>query len=299
MKKKHRTPKPVHIVKRDGRFNIEGLDKWYSYWREPYHLLITIPWSGFLALISLGYFATNFLFALLYLAGGDCIANARHGSFSDAFFFSIQTMDTIGYGMMYPRTLYANIVVTIEALIGLLAVAMGTGLAFARFSRPTARVLFSRVAVIAPYDGVPTLMFRAANQRRNQILEAQLRVRLVRDEVNQEGEFLRRFYDLKLVRSQNPVFSLSWTAMHPIDEHSPLNGATPESLAETESMLVITLSGLDETVSQTIYARHTLIALEILWNMRFVDIVSRPKDGHRYIDYSRFHDVTPVQRKSL
>jgi len=299
MKKKHRTPKPVHIVKRDGRFNIEGLDKWYSYWREPYHLLITIPWSGFLALISLGYFATNFLFALLYLAGGDCIANARHGSFSDAFFFSIQTMDTIGYGTMYPRTLYGNIVVTVEALIGLLAVAMGTGLAFARFSRPTARVLFSRVAVIAPYDGVPTLMFRAANQRRNQILEAQLRVRLVRDEVNQEGEFLRRFYDLKLVRSQNPVFSLSWTAMHPIDDHSPLNGATPESLAETESMLVITLSGLDETVSQTIYARHTLIALEILWNMRFVDIVSRPKDGHRYIDYSRFHDVTPVQRKSL
>ncbi len=296
MKQKQRTLKPVRIVKRDGRLNIVGLDAWYSYWRDPYHLLLTLPWHGFLALIIVGYFASNFLFALLYLAGGDCIANARPGSFSDAFFFSVQTMDTIGYGTLYPRTFYANIVVTVESLIGLLGVAMGTGLAFARFSRPTARVLFSRVAVIAPFDGVPTLMFRAANQRRNQIVEAQMRVRLVRDEVNLEGEFMRRFHDLKLVRSQNPVFSLSWTAMHPIDEHSPLYGVKAETLAETETMLVITLSGLDETVSQIIHARHSFVAKEILWNMGFVDIVSKTEEGHRFIDYSRFHDVKPIRR---
>jgi len=296
MKQKHRTLKPVRIVKRDGRLNIVGFDAWYSYWRDPYHLLLTIPWHGFLALIIVGYFASNFLFALIYLAGGDCIANARPGSLSDAFFFSVQTMNTIGYGTLYPRTFYANIVVTVESLIGLLGVAMGTGLAFARFSRPTARVLFSHVAVIAPFDGVPTLMFRAANQRRNQIVEAQMRVRLVRDEVNQEGEFMRRFHDLKLVRSQNPVFSLSWTAMHPIDEHSPLYGVKAETLAETETMLVITLSGLDETVSQIIHARHSFVAKEILWNMGFVDIVSKTEEGHRFIDYSRFHDVKPIRR---
>ncbi len=295
MKKRRRPPPPVRIEKRDGRLNIVGMGVWHSYWRDPYHLLLTVPWSGFLALTTLGYFSTNALFALIYLAGGDCIANARHGSFSDAFFFSVQTMDTIGYGAMYPRTFYANMVVTLEALIGLLGVAMGTGLAFARFSRPTARVTFSSVAVIAPYNGVPTLMFRTANQRRNQILEAQLRVRLVRDEISQEGHFMRRFHDLKLLRSQNPVFSLSWTAMHQIDEHSPLYGVTAQMLAEGETMLVISLTGIDETVSQTIYARHTFVAHEILWNMRFVDIASRNKDGERFIDYTRFHDVMPVQ----
>ncbi len=295
MKKRRRPPPPVRIEKRDGRLTIVGMGAWHSYWRDPYHLLLTIPWSGFLALTTLGYFATNALFALIYLAGGDCIANARHGSFSDAFFFSVQTMDTIGYGAMYPRTFYANMVVTLEALIGLLGVAMGTGLAFARFSRPTARVTFSSVAVIAPYNGVPTLMFRTANQRRNQILEAQLRVRLVRDEISQEGHFMRRFHDLKLLRSQNPVFTLTWTAMHQIDEHSPLYGVTAQMLAEAETMLVISLTGIDETVSQTIYARHTFVAHEILWNVRFVDIVSRSKDGERSIDYTRFHDVMPVQ----
>lgn len=295
MKKRRRPALRVRIEKRDGRLNIVGLGAWHSYWRDPYHLLLTIPWSMFLALITLGYLVANALFALVYLAGGNCIANARPGSFSDAFFFSVQTMASIGYGVMYPRTFYANVVVTFEALIGLLGVAVGTGLAFARFSRPTARVLFTRVVVITPHDGVPTLMFRTANQRRNQILEAQLRVRLVRDEVTQEGHFMRRFHDLKLVRSQNPIFSLSWTAMHPIDENSPLYGTTAEMLAEAETSLVVSLTGIDETVAQTIYARHTYVARDILWNKRFVDIVSRTEDGERSIDYTYFHDVMPVK----
>ncbi len=294
MKKKRRPLSRVRIEKRDGRLTIVGLGAWHSYWRDPYHLLLTIPWSMFLALTTSGYLVANALFALVYLAGGNCIVNARPGSFSDAFFFSVQTMASIGYGAMYPRTFYANVVVTFEALIGLLGVAVGTGLAFARFSRPTARVLFTRVAVIAPHDGMPTLMFRAANQRRNQILEAQLRVRLVRDEITREGQFMRRFHDLQLLRSQNPVFSLSWTAMHPIDENSPLYGATAEMLTESETTLVISLVGIDETVAQTIYARHTYVAREILWNKRFVDIVSRTGDGARSIDYTHFHDVMPV-----
>ncbi|MBV8887832.1 MAG: ATP-sensitive inward rectifier potassium channel 10 [Chroococcidiopsidaceae cyanobacterium CP_BM_RX_35] len=298
MKSKRRTPRPVRIVKRDGRLNIEGLGAWYSYWRDPYHLLLTIPWTGFLALIVAGYFATNFLFALVYLAGGNCIANARPGSLTDDFFFSVQTLATIGYGTMYPRTYYANSVMTIEVLVGMLGVAMATGLAFARFARPTARVLFSRVAVIAPQDGVPTLMFRAANERRNTILEAQMQVRLACDEVTQEGHFMRRFYELKLVRSHSPLFALSWTVMHRIDENSPLYGATPESLAAAEAELLVTMNGIDETVVQTIHTRHTYAAQELLWNMNFVDILFKDKDGQRCINYTRFHDVTAVQSGS-
>ena len=293
MKKKRRLPSIVQIVRQNGRLNIVGMGQWYSYWRDPYHLMLTLPWSGFLALTVLGYVVANALFALAYLAGGDGIENARPGNFLDAFFFSVQTMASIGYGVMHPRTVYTNVLVTIEALTGLMGLAVGTGLMFARFSRPTARVIFSRVAVITSYEGVPTLMFRAANQRRNQILEAQIRVGLGRDEVSVEGQSMRRVYDLNLIRSQTPLFSLSWTAMHRIDEQSPLYGVTPESLDKAEATLVVTLSGLDETVLQTIHARHTYASRDILWNMRFVDIISKTKDGNRFVDYSRFHDVVP------
>jgi inward rectifier potassium channel len=212
----------------------------------------------------------------------------------DAFFFSVQTMATIGYGAMYPQTDYANLLVSIEALVGLLGVAMATGLTLARFSRPSARVLFSRVAVIAPLNGLPTLMFRVANERRNQILEAQMGASLLRDEVTEEGQYIRRFYDLKLVRSQTRFFALSWLVMHVIDESSPLYGATPELLAEAETDIAITLIGLDETVSQTVHARHYYMSDEILWNMQFVDVFMRKPDGRRLLDLTRFHEVTPV-----
>ncbi len=296
MKKKRRTSATkVHFVKRNGRLNIEGLGAWYNYWNDPYHLLLTISWAGFLTLICVGYIFANALFALAYLAGGDGIENARPGNFLDAFFFSIQTMASIGYGAMYPKTTSANLLVTLESLVGLFGVTMATGLMFARFSRPTARVVFSRVAVIVPYEGVPTLMFRTANQRRNLILEASLRVSLARDEITAEGDFMRRIYDLKLLRSQNPSFSLSWTAIHPIDEFSPLYGVKPESLFEDETTILITLIGIDETVGQNIYAHHTFASQDILWNMRFVDILVWEPNGDRYIDYSHFHDVKPIQ----
>ncbi|MCL1463247.1 ion channel [Argonema galeatum] len=279
---------------RDRSLNVIRKGSSHSHWRDPYHLLLTVSWPKFIAIISLYYVVANALFALAYLAGGDCIENAHPGSFSDAFFFSVQTMASIGYGAMYPRTYYANVVVSIEALAGLMGLAMATGLMFARFSRPTARVLFSRVAAIAPHNGVPTLMFRAANERHNQILSAEMRVSLLRDEVTAEGQAMRRFYDMKLLRSKTPIFALTWTIMHPIDEMSPLYGLTAESLAETNLDLVVTLTGLDETVSQTIHARHNFVAQDIRWNMRFVDIFSRMPEGKLAIDYTHFHDVTPV-----
>ncbi len=268
----------------------------HSLWQEPYHLLLTLDWHWFFGLIGLGYIITNAIFALLYLAGGDCIQNARNNYFWDTFFFSVQTMASIGYGAMYPRPecTYTNILVTIESLTGLMGLTVATGLMFARFSRPTAKVLFSQVAAIAPYNGVPTLMFRTANQRHNQILQAELKVSLVRNEVSLEGEFMRRLEDLKLVRSQSSIFALTWTVMHQIDESSPLYGATPDSLAEMEAEIVVMLTGIDDTVSQAIYARHSYIAEELLWNHRFVDILVRTGDRRLVIDYTRFHDVRRI-----
>ncbi|MEA5504244.1 ion channel [Halotia wernerae UHCC 0503] len=293
-KQKQRLIQRVHIKIQNGLFEIMGMGAWYSYWRDPYHLLLTIPWIGFVSLICLFYITINILFALAYWVGGDCIANAQPGSFLDVFFFSVQTLASIGYGAMYPKTTYANIIVTIEAMIGLVGIAVMTGLAFARFSRPTARVMFSRVVVIIPHEGAPTLMFRTANQRRNMILEAQMRVYLMRDEVSAEGQFMRRIYDLKLLRSQTPSFTLTWSVMHVIDQSSPLYGMTPESLTQTNALLIISVSGIDETVSQVVHARHTYGANDILWNSRFVDIIHNTPDGHRYIDYNYFHDIQPI-----
>ncbi|BAZ28797.1 K+ channel inward rectifier domain-containing protein [Cylindrospermum sp. NIES-4074] len=284
----------VQIKVRNGQLEIMGMGAWYSYWRDPYHLLLTIPWTGFLSLICIFYVTINTIFALAYWAGGDCIANARPGSFSDVFFFSVQTLASIGYGAMYPKTTYANIIVTIEALIGVMGIAVMTGLAFARFSRPTARVIFSRVALITVYEGLPTLTFRTANQRRNMILEAQMRVYLMRDEITAEGQFMRRIYDLKLLRNQTPSFTLSWSVMHVIDESSPLYGMTPESLIQTNTMLIASVSGIDETVAQVVHARHSYGTDDILWNNQFVDIIHQTPDGHRYIDYQHFHDVLPL-----
>ncbi|MBE9095373.1 ion channel [Tychonema sp. LEGE 07203] len=285
------------LVGRKGQFtlNIVKLGLPRLHFSDIYHKLLTLSWPQFFILICLSYIITNSVFAFAYLAGGDCIANARPGSFADAFYFSVQTMATIGFGAMYPSTEYANTVVVIEAFFGLWAVAMVTGLAFSKFSRPTARVIFSRVAVIAPFNGVPTLMYRAGNQRFNQILEAHQEVTLILDEVTSEGEYMRRFYDLQLVRNQSPIFALTWTVMHPIDESSPLYRLTAKDLIEQQAEIIITLTGIDEIVSQTINARHSFVASEIMWNMRFVDILLRTPDGGRVVDYTRFHDVKPVE----
>ena len=260
-----------------------------------YHFLLTSSWPRLLTLLVVAYTAANALFALGYLLEPDALENARPGSFADAFFFSVQTMATIGYGHLVPRTLLANVLVTLETMTGLLGLAMVTGLVFAKFSRPTARVLFSRVAVVGWRDGARTFMFRMANERGNNIAEAQVHVALARQEVTLEGESVRRFYDLELVRRLNPIFPNTWTVVHPITESSPLHDATPASCDAEETRIVVSVIGLDESYSQTVHARHTYVPAEIVWNARFVDVVVRGPDGEVHIDYSRFHDVVPVE----
>ncbi len=283
----------IHIKVQDGLFSVQGLDKWYSNWQEPYHLMLTLPWLGFISIVSLLYLALNIGFAGLYLLGGDCIVNGN-GSFQAAFFFSVQTLAGIGYGVLSPKTTYANYIVVMEAITGLFAIALLTGLSFARFSRPTAKVMFSKFAVVMTQNNLPTLMFRTANQRRNQILEAQVTLSLSRDEVTAEGRHIRRFYQLHLLRSHNPAFSLPWTLMHPIDEQSPLSGFSAESLAESQSQIIVSLSGIDETVYQNVHARHTYGASSIILNHQLVDIIHVVDERNRYVDLASFHHVVPL-----
>jgi inward rectifier potassium channel len=292
--RKTRPPRYRQLISPNGRTNFFQAGTKRFLWRDLYHRLLTISWWKFHGVVFGLYFGTNFLFAIAYWLGGDCIANAEPGSLLDKFFFSVQTMATIGYGAMYPKTLYANLLVALEAPVGLLGVAMATGLMYGRFSRPTARVMFSKVALIAPYDGKPMLMFRAANKRGNQILEARLWVTLLRTEKTIEGYTMRRIHDLELVRSHSPFFMLTWTALHEINEQSPFYGETPESLAESDSDILITLTGIDDTVAQQIHARHSYAVSDLLWNHRYVDVSHALPNGDRVIDYTHFHSVVSL-----
>lgn len=281
----------AHLVARNTADEVRALGLHRPLFGDLYHRTLTIRWSSFLAIGLALYLGTNTIFALLYLIEPGSIAHARAGAFGDAFFFSVETLATIGYGQMAPATLYGNLLMTIESAVGLLLLALTTGLIFARFSRPTARMLFSNVAVVAPHNRTPTLMIRIANQRHNQILAAEVAVTLVRDEHTAEGDVFRRFYDLKLVRDRSPIFALTFTVMHEIDPDSPLNGATYEALAETNAEIVVTAGGIDETLVQPVHARASYLPHEILWGHNFVDIIGWTADGHRAIDYTRFHDT--------
>ena len=263
--------------------------------RDLYHFLLNASWRRLLASLAFFYVAGNALFALLYVVDPGGIAGAEPGSFRDAFFFSVQTLATIGYGAMSPRSLYVHLLVTVEAFVGIVGVAMVTGLVFAKFSRPTARVLFSHAAIVTTRDGVPSFMFRMANERNNNIVEAQLHVVFARDEVTAEGESVRRFYDLDLARPRTALFVLSWTAVHPIGASSPLQGATRAMLAGANAEVIASLTGFDETFSQTIHARHVYRPEDIVWQARFVDVLIRGSDGRRHVDYRHFHDVVRIE----
>ena len=259
-----------------------------------YHQVLTVSWPWFFVELAAAFIAVNLVFAFLYVLDPHGIANARSGSFADAFFFSVQTLGTLGYGVMAPRTLYTNLLVTVESFSGILTIALFTGIIFARFSRPFARVVFSNVAVVASFDGVPTLMFRTANQRGEAILDASIVVTLARQHTTSEGVTMRRFQELKLVRSSTALFALSWTVMHAIDQDSPLYGMSQQDMADRDMELVIMLNGLDEIVADRIYARHAYWADEIVWNRRFVDVISVMPNGTRVVDLTRFHDTVEI-----
>jgi len=269
-----------------------GVRRWY--WSDIYHWMLTLTWPRFFLLVGVLYFVTNLVFASAFFLVPGAVANARPGYFPDFVFFSIETLATVGYGFMNPGSTYGHIVASTEILLGMVEVAAVTGLLFARFSRPTSRIMFSDVAVITPFNGVPTLMLRTGNERANLILEASVRASLVRRETTLEGQVFTRFYDLKLERDTTSVFALSWTVMHAIDEASPLYGKTREDLQREAATLTVAISGTDDTLNDFVHARQTYAAEHIYFNHHFADIMSDKMEGNvRILDFSKFHDIYP------
>jgi inward rectifier potassium channel len=262
---------------------------------DAYFALLTRSWWGFCLAVCVYILLINAFFACLYMLDPRGVSNVRPGSFEDAFFFSVQTLATIGYGTMAPISRFAHVIMTIESILGILTVGSFAGIAFARLSRPTARVLFSQKLVIRPRNGVPHLQLRVANWRTNLIIEATLRIYVLTTQRTTEGEVLRTPVELKLVRSINPVFFLTWTAMHAIEESSPFygEGAIARLMAE-KTPIYASLTGYDQTLGQTVHAYAEYALDDILPNARFVDVVTVRPDGVREIDFSRFHDVEPL-----
>ena len=260
---------------------------------DVYHHLLRAPW--WLDLLSLSglFLLLNLLFAFAYLAVGG-VEGAQPGSLADHFFFSVQTMGTIGYGVMHPLSAGAEALVTAEVVVGVSLVALASGILFAKFSVPRARMQFAEWATISPFDGVPTLMFRLGNERASQIIEATVRVVMVRTERTAEGVTYYRLRDLKLERDHSPAISRSWNVMHRIDDSSPLYGATPETLARDEVELMVTVVGIDETSAQNLHARHTYFDEQVRWGARHADMVSERPDGSLQLDVREFHRVVPT-----
>lgn len=260
-------------------------------WQDLYHLFMTATWPALFGTFAGFFVFLNLAFAALYSLQAQGVANLNPPGYWGRFFFSVETLATVGYGDMHPQRLFTHIVASLEIFVGMMSVGLTAGMMFARFSRPFARFMFSDHAVIRPVDGKTTLMLRAANARQNVILEATAQLRLIRQEVTMEGYPIRRIYDMPLRRSQHPIFLFGWTLLHVIDEASPLYGQTPQSLGDSQSQLLLTISGTDQTTGQTLMARKHYPASQLRWNHSFADMLTVSADGIDHFDYNKFHSV--------
>ncbi len=283
------------MLNRDGSFNVarQGIPFLRAF--SPYHVLLSISWPRFYAVVVATYLVINAVFATAFvlcgpqaLLGGEGTTAA--GRAVDAFFFSVQTLATIGYGRISPQGLAANVLVAVEAFVGLLGFAMATALAFARFSQPRAKILFSDKAIITPYRGMTAFEFRTMNERTSQLLEVEARVMFSRMEVR-AGKRTRRFHPLALEREKVTFFPIQWVVVHPIDERSPLRGLSEADLRASEAEFLILLTGVDETFSQTVHARSSYRYDEVVLGARFADMFLDAGDGVVRVDLRRFHEV--------
>jgi len=287
------------LLNPDGSFNVirEGLDPFAS--MSLYHWLLTISWLRFIGFIVGTYVVVNAVFAVAFLLCGPDALQSSSGSFAGqpfyrAFFFSVDTFATIGYGNIIPVGVAANTLVTIEALLNILGIALATGVIFARFSRPSAKIIYSRNAIVAPYRGTTALEFRIANARSSQLIEVQVQVILTKIE-RVGGTTVRKFYDLDLERHRVVFFALSWTVVHPIDSNSPMWGLTHKDLVDSDAELLVLLIGTDETVSQSVHSRSSYKADEIVWGAKFANMFLRTEaEGIVGMNLSRIHDIEMV-----
>jgi inward rectifier potassium channel len=261
---------------------------------DAYHHLLKLGWGQLLLAGSTGYIVANLLFAGMFLLGGDCVQGARPGHFGDAFFFSVQTLSTIGYGAMSPMTGYAHALVTIESFLGLVAVAVATGLMFAKFSRPQARVGFADVIVVHERHGVPCLMVRMANERDSPAVAVHYGMSALVDEVTPEGESMRRMLDLRLERAHAPLFTMAFTLIHRLDERSPLHGLTQDDIVDRLRLLMVTFSGTDSTLLAQVHAQRMYYPDEFRFGHRYLDMIETAEDGTMEMHHPRLHLTEPV-----
>ena len=289
-----RKPTPVSVRSGQVEFVKVNTDAWR--WRDVYRWLLSLRWPQFAAFAATLYIALNLLFAALYSLQQNSIAGSTGGHrFFDCFFFSVQTLATVGYGHMYPQTLYGHIITTIEIMSGLFLLAVMTGLIFVRFSRPIARVAFSRPIVIAPLNGKPTLMVRIGNENHHSMVEAEFRIMFSRDEPLVEGGDFRYFYDLKLHFDRLTVFPAALTLRHVIDETSPLYGATPESLETGRALFFVSVVGVDPVIAAAVQTQQDYTWRDILFGHRFVEIYTEHGGGRLTVDYGRLHDTEATE----
>ncbi len=283
--------KPRQISVRSGSFEFVKLNAKKFDWRDAYHLILTLSWPQFAGFVFGVYLAINLVFAVLYLLGAHAIAEMSPGSFSDAFFFSVETLATVGYGHMYPETLYGHVITMLEIMVGMFGLAVITGLIFVRFSRPTARVHFSKVAVIAPFDGVPNLMVRVANLRHQPMIEAEFRMIMLRSHITLEGEEMRRFRTLELEFNHSIVFPVALTLRHRIDEESPLYGMTQEDFQRDKIRILVSIAAVDDVIAAPVQSAGDYDYDQIQWGRRFVEIYDQNEEGQWTVDYARIDET--------
>ncbi len=287
-------------MRSDGTMNVVRLGQTFWQTLNPYQHLLTVSWGQFFIYVLILYGLANILFAGLYmLAGQGAIQGAESpdlaARWQNAFFFSVQTIATIGYGQMTPKSPLANLLVALEALTGLMGFALMTGILFARFSRPTAHILHSEIALIAPYKEITALMFRVANATHHQLIELKATVTFSRMETKPDGRPVRRFYTLPLERDTVVLLPTQWVVVHPIDEQSPLYGKTGAILHETDPEIFVMIAAMEETFNQNVYARFSYADDEIVCGARFADIFGKNAQGVVTIDVSRLSEYESVK----
>lgn len=292
MKKEIPKEKIERQIRPDGSFNLERIGLKRTPGGDLYHFLLVSSWPQCLGLLIGTYLVSNLIFAVIYGFDPQGISNLEPANLWGRFFFSIQTMSTVGYGGMAPYSGFAHSIMVIQSLYGFLLTAVSTGLIFAKFSKVSARVLYSKNILMHRLGSENVLTFRAANERSVNIVDARVKLVLAQDEVTAEGQAFRRIYDLELKRKTSPLFALLWNVYHVITPESPLFGCTPEELASKNIVLMISLQGVDDALGQLTHSRHAYQWNDIVFNQRFVDVIGAQPNGKRFVDYRTFHDFT-------
>jgi inward rectifier potassium channel len=280
----------VHV----GQYEFLKINTGKREWRDAYHWILSLSWPRFAAVLAAAYLTINVVFACLYTLGGNSIAELPPGSFLSALFFSVETLATVGYGHNYPATLYGHVITMLEIMVGTFWLAVITGLIFVRFSRPTARIEFTRNVVIAPFDGRPTLMLRVANLRHHSMAQAEFKIMFMRDEPVLEGDSIRRFYSLKLHFHEIITFPVALTLRHTIDHESPLHGMTPESLEAGDARLVASVVAIETVIQAPVQSQKDYSWRDVRFGERFVEIYTDTGEGRLTVDYGRLHETEPA-----